>query len=142
MKTLKKSILTFSFLFAAVLFVNAGIPTKAGVSANEVLVKYIENATSGQIHDFNELLGDDFKHYIDCDKKPLNYNKRQFLSYLKSTKNVIYNCETEYSLIEETEDFVIAKVDMKFPTFTKTNYVTLGNTKDGWKITNITVKYS
>ena len=142
MKTLKKSILTLSFLFAACLFVNADVPTKAGKSANDVLSKYIENTTTGQDHDFNELLGDDFKQYIDCDKKPLNYNKKQFMGYLKLSKDIKYNCTTEYSLVEETADIVIAKVDMKFPTFTKTNYVTLSNTKDGWKITSISVQYS
>lgn len=142
MKTLKKSILTFSFLFAACFLVKAELPNKAEKNANDVLVKYIENTTTGQIHDFKELLGDDFKQYIDCDKKPLNYNKKQFMNYLKSSKNVIFNCQTEYSLVEETNDFVIAKVDMKFPTFTKTNFVTLSNTKDGWKISNISVHYS
>ena|SRR5690554_323867 len=142
MKTLKKSILTLSILFAGCLFVNAGIPTKAGASAKDVLVKYIENTTSGEDHDFKELLGEDFKQYIDCDKKRFNYNKKQFLSYMKTTRNVVFNCETKYSLVEQAEDFVIAKVDIKFPNFTKTDYVTLSNTKDGWKITNITVKYS
>ena len=142
MKTLKKSILALSFVFAACLSVNAGLPAEAGVSANEVLIKYIENTTSGQVHDFKELLGEDFKQYLDCDRKPLNYNKRQLLSYLKSIKNVVYNCQTDYSLVEETQDFVIAKVNMKFPTFTRTNYVTLSNTKNGWKITSIAVKYS
>lgn len=142
MKTLKKSILTLSFLFGVCLFVNAGVHIKAGVSAKEVLVKYIENSTSGEDHDFKELLGEDFKQYIDCDKKRFNYNKKQFLNYMKITKNVIFNCETEYSWLEQAEDFVIAKVDMKFPTFTKTDYITLSNTKEGWKITNITVKYS
>jgi hypothetical protein len=142
MKTLKKSILTLSFLFAACILVKAELPNKAGKNANDVLVKYIENTTIGQSHNFNELLGDDFKQYIDCDKKLLNYNKKQFINYLKLSKDVVFNCETDYSLVEETEDFVIAKVDMKFPTFTKTNYVTISNTEEGWKITNITVKYS
>jgi hypothetical protein len=142
MKTLKKSILTLSFLFAACLFVNAGIPTKAGVSANDVLIKYIESTTTGQKHDFKTLLGDDFKQYIDCDRKTLNYNKKQFMNYLKLSQDLVYNCKTEYSFVEEDEDFVIAKVDMKFPTFTKTNYITLSNTKEGWKITNIVVKFS
>lgn len=142
MKTLEKSILTLSFLFAACLFVNAGVAGKAGKSANDLLTKYIENTTTGQSHDFSEILGDDFKQFVDCDKSRLNFNKKQFMSYLKICKDVVYNCTTKYSLVENSEDVVIAKVDMKFPTFTKTNYVTLSNTNEGWKITSISVKYS
>ena len=142
MKTLKKSILTLCFLLAACILVKAETPKKVAKNASEILVKYIENTTTGQSHDFKQLLGDDFKQYMNCDKKMLNYNKKQFLSYLKSSKNVQFNCTTDYSLVEEAEDFVIAKVNMKFPKFTKTNYVTLSNTDEGWKITNITVKYN
>jgi hypothetical protein len=131
-----------SFLVAACVLVKAELPKKAGVSANDVLVKYIENTTQGQNHNFKQLLGDDFKQYIDCDKKLLNFDKKEFLSSLKLSKNVVYNCTTDYSLVEETEDVVIAKVDMKFPTFTRTNYVTLSNTPNGWKITNISVHFS
>lgn len=142
MKTLKKSILMLSFLLVACLLVKAEGPTKAGENANDVLVKYIENTTRGQSYDFNELLADDFKQYIDCDKKKLNYDKKQFIKYLKSTKDLVFDCETDYSVIEETGSFVIAKVDMQFATFTKTSYVTLSNTTEGWKITNIVVQYS
>lgn len=142
MKTLKKSILMLSFLLVACILVKAESPTKAGKNANDVLVKYIQNTTTGQSYDFNELLADDFKQYLDCDKKKLNYDKKQFIKYLKSSQNIVFDCKTNYSVIEETEDFVIAKVDMQFATFTKTNYVTLSNTADGWKITNIVVQYS
>ena len=142
MKTLKKSILTLSFLLVASILVKAELPKKAGKNANDVLIKYIENTTTGHGYDFNELLADDFKQYIDCDKKKLNYDKKQFIKYLKSSRNIVFDCTTDYSVIEETEDFVIAKVDMQFATFTKTNYVTLSNTDEGWKITNISVQYS
>lgn len=131
-----------SFLLVACILVKAESPTKAGKNANDVLVKYIQNTTTGQSYDFNELLADDFKQYLDCDKKKLNYDKKQFIKYLKSSQNIVFDCKTNYSVIEETEDFVIAKVDMQFATFTKTNYVTLSNTADGWKITNIVVQYS
>lgn len=142
MKTLKKSILTLSFLFATCILVKAELPKKAGENANDVIIKYIENTTTGQNHSFKELLGDDFKQYIDTEKKPLNYDKKLFMTYLKLYENVVLNCITDYSLIEETEDFVIAKVEMKFPTFTKTNYLTLSDTQDGWKITNISVRFN
>lgn len=142
MKILKKSILTLCFLFTACILVKAESPKNLAKNASDVLIKYIENTTTGQSHDFKKLLGDDFKQYLNCDKKTLNYNKKQFLTYLKSSKNVLFNCETDYSLVEEEEDFVIAKVNMKFPKFTKTKYVILSNTDEGWKITSITVKYN
>jgi hypothetical protein len=142
MKTLKKTILTLSFLLVACILVKAEGPLKAGKNANDVLVKYIENTTTGHSYDFEELLAGDFKQYMDCDKKELNYDKKQFIKYLKSSRNFVFDCKTDYSVIEETKDLVIAKVDMQFATFTKTNYVTLSNSANGWKITSIFVQYS
>lgn len=142
MKTLKKSILTLSFLLVACFLVKADSPKKAGKNANDVLIKYIENTTAGQGYEFKDLLADDFKQYVDCEKKELNYDKKQFIKYLKSFENIVFDCTTDYLVIEETKDFVIAKVDMQFANFTKTNYVTLSNTNEGWKITNISVKYN
>lgn len=142
MKTLKKSILILSFLLVACFLVKADSPKKAGKNANDVLIKYIENTTAGQGYDFKDLLADDFIQYIDCERKELNYDKKQFIKYLKVSANTVFDCTTDYSVIEETQDIVIAKVDMHFATFTKSNYVTLSNTDEGWKITNISVKYS
>jgi hypothetical protein len=142
MKTLKKTILTLSFLLIAFILVKAERPNKVEENANDVLIKYIENIMTGQDYDLNKLLADDFKQYINCDKKQLNYDKKKFIKHLKLTKNIVLQCKTNYSIIEDTEGFVIAKVDMQFASFTRTNYVTLSNTADGWKIINIVVQYS
>lgn len=141
MKTLKKTVLTFAFLFVACTLVKADLPNVANKKVAEVLVKFIESSTEGQPHDFRDLLSDDFIQYIDCDKKRFNFDKREFISYLKLVQNAEMNCTTDYSLIEEKEDFVIAKVDMKYPTFTRTNYVTMRNSGEEWKITNISVHF-
>lgn len=141
MKTLKKTALTLTFLLFACFMVKAELPNRVDKNVAEVLSKYIASVTTGEVHDFKELLSDDFIQHIDCNRKGLNYNKKQFIASLKLLDNFDLNCTTDYSLVEEKDDFVIAKVDMKFPTFTKTNYVTMSETEEGWKITNISVHY-
>jgi hypothetical protein len=142
MKTLKKTILILSFLLVACGLVKAERPNKASEKANDILIKYLESTTIGQRHDLNELLSDDFKQYIDCDRQVLNYNKKQFIKHLKSTENFVTNCISDYSFVEEKENFVIAKIEKKFPTFTKTDYVTMSNIGKGWRITSISIHYN
>lgn len=141
MKISRKIILVLSLLIVCIL-VKAERPKNAEINSNDVLIKYIENILTGRDYNLNKLLADDFKQYIDCDKKQFNYDKKTFIKHLKLAKNIVLQCKTNYSIIEDTEGFVIAKVAMQFTNFTRTNYVTLSNTSDGWKIINIVVQYS
>lgn len=141
MKTLKTTVLTFSLLVACVL-VKAELPNKSSKNANGVLDAYVESVTKGNIQDVEELLGDDFKQYVNGDKKSLNFNKRQFMRQLTLSEDYAMNCTADYSFMEKKENFVIAKVDMKYPGFTKTDYLTMNHTAEGWQITSISVHYN
>ncbi len=57
--------------------------------------------------------------------------------FLKAGKNVEQACTTSTRVVENNAYMAVVKVDMKFDQFTRSNYVTLVNTGNGWKITNV-----
>jgi hypothetical protein len=141
MKTLKKSVLAVSFLLIGFL-ATAGTPDRPITNASDALNHYVETITQGQIAELDELLGVDFKQYIDCDNKTSNFDKKQFMRQMKYGKDYVMNCTSDVSIVEEKKDFVIAKVVLEYPRFTKTDYVTMNYTPEGWKVTSVSVHYN
>src|SRR5690554_5670082 len=141
MKTLFKSLLTFSFMILACSFVKADPNTGSKKSMDYTLTKFIEGSTLGEISGLPVLLDDGFKMDINCGNRTLSYNKKQVVDFIKKTKNIVQNCTTDYKIVEENSDFTIAKVEMKYPNFTRVNYVTLVNHGIYWSITNVSTTY-
>ena len=141
MKTLFKTILTFSFMIFACSFANANPNTAAKKSMNYTLTKFIEGSTLGEIAGLPVLLDEGFKMDINCGSRTFSFNKKQVVDFMKKTKNIVQNCETNYKIVEENGDFTIAKVEMKYPNFTRVNYVTLVNHGFYWSITNVSTTY-
>jgi hypothetical protein len=140
MKNLIKSILTFSFLIVACSFVKAD-PTSTSKPMNYTLTKFIEGTTLGEIAGLPVLLDDGFKMDINCGTRTFSFNKKQVVEFMKNTKNIVQNCSTTYKVVEQNEDVTIAKVEMKYPNFTRVNYVTLVNHGAYWSITNVSSSY-
>ncbi|WP_343565260.1 hypothetical protein [Sphingobacterium sp.] len=44
------------------------------------------------------------------------------------------NCEVSTDIIEESADYIVAKVTLKFEDFTKTDLVTLERVGSDWKV--------
>src|SRR5690606_756924 len=138
MKTLKTVILTFSFLLFATILVKANPAPKAKRTIDYVLNQYIDCTSKGKFNDFSKILDNNFKYHITYSGRTTTYNKKQIVEYMKETKNLLRNCNTSYTLVESNDNFSIAKVDMKYPTFTKTDYVTMYiNSNTEWTITNV-----
>lgn len=142
MKTFKKAILTLSLLLVATLFVKADFPNKKEKKTVDYVINhYIQGITHGETSDFADLLDKDFKELTTFNKKTACINKRQFLEILNVTKNIDQNCTSSYSVVEDNDCMIIYKVEFQYPEFIKTNYLTLANEGDDWRITNITVAY-
>jgi hypothetical protein len=69
--------------------------------------------------------------------KVLSFDKKQMMEFFKGDKNVEQACTTNTEIVTSNADVKVVKVDMKFDGFTRSNYVTVANTGDGWKITNV-----
>jgi len=68
----------------------------------------------------------------------LSFNKKQMVNYMQSLEGVEQNCTTSYDVIEAHGNYVLVKVEMKYPILTRVNYITMNECSDGWKIVNVT----
>jgi len=138
MKTLKTIILglitVMTFGAASAKSINT---VNEKISVNYAVTAYLNAVAHGQNGGLNEVIDNNFKFTMLRGKTMLSYNKVELLGFLQTTENVEQNCKTSVSTDESNADITVVKVDMKYANFTRTNYLTLTNTTDGWKITNI-----
>ena len=139
MKTLKITIL--GLLMIATFGAAKANTVKHGgndmVSANYTINTYVGAISRGRVKDMTDLLGDNLKYSIQRGNKVLVFNKSQYVESAKNDQNLQQDCLVTTTVAESTSDVMIVKVDMKYADVTRTNYVTLINSDNGWKITNI-----
>ena len=107
------------------------------VSVNYSINTYVSAISRGRVKDVTDLLSDNLKYSIQRGNKILVFNKSQYIESAKNDQNVQQDCLVTSTVAESTSDVMIVKVDMKYANVTRTNYVTLVNQDNGWKITNI-----
>lgn len=137
MKTLKSTIAILALLFVGVT-AKATIHTdEENMSKNYAINTYIDAMTRGKAAGMNEVLDPTVKFTILRGKNVLSFSKKDMLDYLKSNKDVEQNCTTDTEILQNDADQSVIKVDMKYDGFVRSNYVTLANTGNGWKIINV-----
>lgn len=107
------------------------------LTATHAVNTYVDAMTRGRISGLNEVLDSSVKFNMLRGKKMLSFSKKEMMDFFKGDKNVEQACTTSTSVVESNADIKVIKVDMKFDSFTRSNYVTVANTGDGWKITNV-----
>jgi hypothetical protein len=136
MKTLKT-------LTAAILIILSTSAFAAKKNNNEKLLvdytikKFVNAVSYGDTKGVSNIFDKDVKMTTAYKQEVVNYNKEEILTTIKFVQNVKQNCQTEYQMIERTPTQALAKVSMKYESFTKVNYISLANTTEGWKITHI-----
>jgi hypothetical protein len=138
MKTLRLLMLSLGMLTAlnivsAKNIIDDGIYTKT-----HAIDTYVDAVTRGKLEGFDEVLDPSAKFTtLKANKHLVSYTKNEMISFLGKIKNVEENCTTSTDVIENTADMIVVKVDMKFENFTRSNYVSIANTGNGWKIINV-----
>lgn len=137
MKTFRTLMIAVA-LFTVCTAAEATIHTdEANMSKNFAINTYIDAMTRGRSTGMNEVLDPTVKFTMLRGKKVLSFSKKQMLDYLKADKDVEQNCTTDTEILQNDADQSVVKVDMKFDGFVRSNYVTLANTGNGWKIINV-----
>lgn len=107
---------------------------------NKAIVKtYLEALTTGDLQFNKHLYTSDFSYRNAHNNTEIS--KTAYLNFLKSTKGLKYNCETSYEILDQTSVTTVGKAIMKFPTFTRVDYITLQHTHDGWKVKEVVTSY-
>jgi hypothetical protein len=136
MKTLKTIVLGVALL-AVCGAANAKPAIGEKLTRNHAINTYIDAMTRGKLAGLNDVLDKTAAFSMLRGKTVLSFSKKEMLDYLQSNKNVELACTTSTSIVESDANLAVVKVDMKFDGFVRSNYVTIANTGNGWKITSV-----
>ncbi|WP_336827910.1 nuclear transport factor 2 family protein [Sphingobacterium multivorum] len=110
--------------------------TKANVNlstADLALDHYVAVTTEGESAGVEQLFADDFSQKIQATNAQSN-SRSAVVKLLKKQKGEKLNCTVSTDIIEESADYMVAKVTLKFENFTKTDLVTLERMGNDWKV--------
>jgi len=136
MKTLKTIALGLALL-ATVFTANAKEKPAERLTRNYAINTYVDAMSRGRIQGLNEVLDATAKFSMLRGTQVYSYSKDEMLKFLKGNQNVEQTCTVSTSVVENNENINVVKVDMKYDSFVRSNYVTVANTGEGWKITSV-----
>lgn len=106
-----------------------------------IIDHYIDASLNGNTELVDHLFSEDFYYSTPNNRSTETIKRRALIKYLKSLKGVKIESHSEYQFVEKNEDCSIVRIITTFDTFQRHDYVTLCNSKDGWKISNVVVTY-
>ncbi|WON95097.1 nuclear transport factor 2 family protein [Sphingobacterium sp. UGAL515B_05] len=110
--------------------------TKTNVNlstADFALDHYVAVTTEGESAGVEQLFAEDFNQKIQSTNAQSN-SRSEVVKLLKKQKGEKLNCAVSTDIIEESADYMVAKVTLKFENFTKTDLVTLERVGNDWKV--------
>ncbi|WP_159729572.1 nuclear transport factor 2 family protein [Sphingobacterium sp. 18053] len=110
--------------------------TKTNVNlstADFTLEHYVAVTTEGESAGVEQLFTEDFNQKIQASNAQSN-SRSEVVKSLKKQKGEKLNCTVSTAIIEESADYMVAKVTLKFENFTKTDFVTLERVGNDWKV--------
>ncbi len=110
--------------------------TKASVNlstADFALEHYVAVTTEGESAGVEQLFAEDFNQKIQSSNVQ-SHNRSEVVKLLKKQKGEKLNCTVSTDIIEESADYMVAKVTLKFENFTKTDLITLERVGNDWKV--------
>jgi len=113
-----------------------GRPVKRSINfsmAKQAIHHYMDVITEWQYQGIEELFALDFCQRVQG-LKFSNYSRSEIISFLKKQRGEKMNCQTKLQIIDECAHYMIAKVIMKFESFTKIDLITLINEDGNWKV--------
>jgi len=117
--------------------------TKANVNlstADFALEHYVAVTTEGESAGVDQLFAEDFNQKIQATNAQ-NHSRNEVVKSLKKQKGEHLNCAVSTDILEESADYMVAKVTLKFENFIKTDLVTLERVGNDWKVSKLINSY-
>jgi len=141
MKTLAKTFAAAALIAVSTFTMAAGKPevanpNKAVVNlstADLAIDHYVAVMTEGQSAGVEQLFTSDFKQKVHASEDKTN-SRSEVISFLKKQKGEQLNCKTSTTIVEQSRDYMVAKVTQQFEGFTKTDLITLVNDGSNWRV--------
>ena len=141
MKTLAKTFAEAALIAVSTFTMAAAKP--AGDNSKKAVVNlstadlaidhYVAVMTEGQSAGVEQLFTSDFSQKVHASEDKTN-SRSEVISFLKKQKGEQLNCKTSTTIVEQSSDYMLAKVTQQFEGFTKTDLVTLVNDGGNWKV--------
>ena len=142
MKTLVKTFAAAALITILTFAMAATDPGKAlNLSTADLAIdSYVSVMTEGASQGVEKLFAQEFNQKIQG--KSVRTNSRsEVISFLKKQKGEKLNCSTHTEVLEESENYMVARITMKFDNFIKTDVVTLVNESGTWKVASSVNSY-
>ena len=142
MKTLVKTFAAAALITILTFAMAATDPGKAlNLSTADLAIdSYVSVMTEGASQGVEKLFAQEFNQKIQG--KSVRTNSRsEVISFLKKQKGEKLNCRTHTEVLEESENYMVARITMKFDNFIKTDVVTLVNESGTWKVASSVNSY-
>ena len=135
MKTLVKTFAAAALITVSTFAMAAADPGKAlNLSTADLAIdSYVSVMTEGASQGVEKLFASEFNQKIQGKVARTN-SRSEVISFLKKQKGEKLNCTVSTDIIEESADYMVAKVTLKFENFTKTDLVTLERVGNDWKV--------
>ncbi|MEI2271659.1 nuclear transport factor 2 family protein [Sphingobacterium sp. ML3W] len=102
-------------------------------TADFALEHYVAVTTEGESAGVEQLFAEDFSLKVQASNAQ-SHSRSALIKSLKKQKGEKLNCAVSTEILEESVDYMVAKVTLKFENFTKTDLVTLEREGSGWKV--------
>lgn len=137
MKTLVKTFAAVALISISTFTMAAADPGKSlNLSTADLAIdSYVTVMTAGASAGVEQLFAADFSQKIQG-QEARTHKRSEVISFLKKQKGEKLNCSTTTEILEESENYMVARITMKFEDFTKTDLVTLINEAGTWKVTS------
>ncbi|GAA4168394.1 nuclear transport factor 2 family protein [Sphingobacterium ginsenosidimutans] len=140
MKTLVKTFTAAALIAISTFAMAAEGPGSKSAKANVnlstadlALDHYVTVTTEGESAGVEQLFAEDFNQKIQASNAQ-SHSREAVIKSLKKQKGEKLNCTVSTDIIEESGDYMVAKVTLKFENFTKTDLVTLVREGNEWKV--------
>ncbi len=102
-------------------------------TADFALEHYVAVTTEGESAGVEQLFSEDFNQKIQASNAQ-SHSRNAIVKSLKKQKGEKLNCAVSTEILEESADYMVAKVTLTFENFTKTDLVTLVREGNDWKV--------
>jgi hypothetical protein len=136
MKTLKSLIMGVALLGVCIVAKANNNPSQE-LTKDHAIATYVNAMTHGKLDGLNNVLDESVEFSMLRGNTVLSFSRKEMLDYFQNNKNVEQPCTTSTSIVENHANVEVVKVDMKFNGFVRSNFVTIADTGEGWKITKV-----
>jgi hypothetical protein len=136
MKTLKSIVLGLALLVVGTIANAANKPT-AVLTKNDVLNIYVNAVVHGKLDGLEGVLDNNVKFITQRGDNEVVMNKKTVLESFKASENMEQGCTYTTTIVKDTKNGMIVKLEMKYGDYVRTNLITISTSHDDFKITKV-----